>query len=385
MIANINESSSSKKFLNKELKFLYLSFFLFAIAFGINLVIFPTNLKNHGASPAMIGVASAMETLGAIITSFFLAKIVNNLGIFKSLKITAFIYSSLTLLLYFYLGYFYWLLSIFVIGCCWFVYAITRVSWLNILLDDQKRGIGIGIFSMIISLGVCLGPVIVKIFSADSFNSYLASAIFTISSMLALIPLKHHKNPIINSKRISLSDFFKKNPQCFFARFFLDFQSFSLMTFTVIYGVSLGYSFEASGLFISAYYASGFFDLIAGIVSKNFKPQKLINFGFFGCIYCFLILLVYNSSYQFIMLIYFLFGAFIAFIFVAVYKMMNEDYNKEQLVSAGATFQLIGTLGSIAGSLTTGIIFQIFGSSGFPATIILGCTIYIAYLLFYEK
>lgn len=380
MISNLKDFSFSK-----ELKFLYLSFFLFAVAFGINLVIFPTNLKSHGASPAMVGVASAMETFGAIITSFFLAKIVNSLGIFKSLKITALIYSSLTLFLYFYLSYFYWLLTIFVIGCCWFIYAITRVSWLNILLSNSKRGVGIGIFSMIISLGVGIGPVIVKVFSADSPYSYLASALFTISSMLALIPLKHHKNPIINSTRISLSDFFKKNPQCFLARFFLDFQSFSLMSFTVIYGVSLGYSFESAGLFISAYYASGFFDLIAGIVSKNIKPQKLINFGFFGCIYCFLILLIYHQSYWFIILIYFLFGAFIAFIFVAVYKMMNEDYGKDQLVSAGATFQLIGTLGSIAGSLTTGIIFQIFGTQGFPATIILGCTIYIAFLIFYDS
>ena len=238
---------------------------------------------------------------------------------------------------------------------------------------------------MIISLGVCTGPLIVKIFSANSFYSYLASALLTILSMMALMPLKNLKNPVINSQRISLGDFFKKNPQCFLARFFLDFQSFSLMTFSVIYGVSLGYTYESAGLFISAYYASGFFDLIAGIVSKKFKVQKLINFGFFGCIYCFLILLVYHNSYWFIILVYFLFGAFIAFIFVAVYKMMNEDYGKDQLVSAGATFQLIGTLGSICGSLTTGIIFQIFGPQGFPATIILGCTIYIAYLLFYEK
>ncbi|GDX35605.1 MFS transporter [Alphaproteobacteria bacterium] len=378
--------SSLKDFsFSKELKFLYLSFFLFAVAFGINLVIFPTNLRSHGVSPALIGFASAIETMGAIITSFFLAKFVNNLGIFKSLKITAIIYACLSLLLYFYLGYFYWLLTIFIIGCCWFVYVITRVSWLNILLTDEKRGIGIGIFSMIISLGVCTGPLIVKIFSATSFYSYLASGLLTILSMVSLTPLKDLKNPVINSQRISLGDFFKKNPQCFLARFFLDFQSFSLMTFSVIYGVSLGYTYESAGLFISAYYASGFFDLIAGIVSKKFKVQKLINFGFFGCIYCFLILLVYHNSYWFIILVYFLFGAFIAFIFVAVYKMMNEDYGKDQLVSAGATFQLIGTLGSICGSLTTGIIFQIFGPQGFPATIILGCTIYIAYLLFYEK
>ena len=378
--------SSLKDFsFSKELKFLYLSFFLFAVAFGINLVIFPTNLRSHGVSPALIGFASAIETMGAIITSFFLAKFVNNLGIFKSLKITAIIYACLSLLLYFYLGYFYWLLTIFIIGCCWFVYVITRVSWLNILLTDEKRGIGIGIFSMIISLGVCTGPLIVKIFSATSFYSYLASGLLTILSMVSLTPLKDLKNPVINSQRISLGDFFKKNPQCFLARFFLDFQSFSLMTFSVIYGVSLGYTYESAGLFISAYYASGFFDLIAGIVSKKFKVQKLINFGFFGCIYCFLILLVYHNSYWFIILVYFLFGAFIAFIFVAVYKMMNEDYDDNELVSANSTFQLIGTCGSLFGSLLGGFMINYFGNQGFPIAICFGCLFYLTFLVIYEK
>ena len=60
----------------KNLKFLYLSFFLFAIAFGINIVIFPSMLKHNQISPLKIGFASATETFGAIIASLILAKII---------------------------------------------------------------------------------------------------------------------------------------------------------------------------------------------------------------------------------------------------------------------------------------------------------------------
>ena len=369
----------------KELKFLYLSFFLFACAFGINLVIFPTNLKLHGAGPALVGIASACETFWAIIASFFLAKIIAKFRLMHSLKFSAIFYALATILLYFYVNFWIWLLLISVIGSCWFIFAISRLSWLNILLENQNRGIGIGIFSMIISLGVGIGPLIVKVLGANSIFSFLASALLTLSSFWFLLPLKKLPKPQINPNSISLKTFFKNNPQCFLARFFLDFQSYSLMSFSVIYGVGLGYSFESSGLFITAYYASGFVDLIVGILLKNTKPQKLINIGFVGCLISFLMLLVYHDNYWFIVFIYFMFGSFTACIFVAVYKMMNEDYGKDILISAGSTFQLIGTSGAICGSIVGGLLGEFIGIQCFPIVAIIACVIYLSYFIFYEK
>ena len=157
------------------------------------------------------------------------------------------------------------------------------------------------------------------------------------------------------------------------------------MSFSVIYGVGLGYSFESSGLFITAYYASGFVDLLVGILLKKIKPQKLINIGFIGCLNCFLMLLVYHNHYWFIIFIYFMFGSFTACIFVAVYKMMNEDYSKDMLISAGSTFQLIGTSGAICGSIVGGLVGEFIGIQCFPIVAIIACVIYLSYFIFYEK
>ena len=369
----------------KNLKFLYLSFFLFAIAFGINIVIFPSMLKHNQISPLKIGFASATETFGAIIASLILAKIITRIGFYRSLKYSSIVYGVITSILFFYVKYWLWLLFIFIIGCCWFIYSISRVSWLNILLDNNKRGIGIGLFSMIISIGVAIGPLFVKFLGVHNFLTFFLSSILTFLSFIFLA--KHAKKNFIqiSSKKISLINFFKNNPQCFLARFFLDYQSYSLITFTVIYGVSLGFSYEDSGIFLSSFYASGVVDLIAGFLLKKIKPKNMINFCFFGCIYSFLILTIFNHSYLTIIFIYFLFGGFIAGIFVAVYKMMNEDYQRSELISASSTFQLIGTLGSIFGSVTTGIAFQYFGSLGFLGSMIFGSCLYLAFLLYFKK
>ncbi|MBU6139942.1 MAG: MFS transporter [Proteobacteria bacterium] len=370
---------------SRELNLLFLSIFLFATAIGIDLVTFPTVLTLNHVDPAHIGLASTCEIIGGIFASFFLSRFVGKLGMMRALGFSAFGYSAAILLIYFYQGFWLWILFAIFMGCCWFIYVIVRQSWLNILLTDEQRGIATGIFSMIVSAGLAIGPVIVNFTGASSYLSFIISAILVLSSYNCILLLRKSPQPKIESKRIALKDFFKKNPNCFMARFFLDFQTYILLIFTVVFGVHLGFSYEAAGLLITAYMASGFFDIWVGFLLKKVSPYNLINIGFLACIYSFIIILLYAKSYLLLVALYFVFGMSIACIYVSVFKIANEDYEKEKLVAANATFQLIGSIGSLCGTLTGGILINIFGSQGFPIAIILSCVFYLTFLVINEK
>ena len=47
---------------------------------------------------------------------------------------------------------------------------------------------------------------------------------------------------------------------------------------------------------------------------KKINPYKLINIGFLGCLASFLIVIFYHKSYSLLLIIYFCFGIFIAFV-----------------------------------------------------------------------
>jgi len=339
-------------------KFLYLSFFCFASAIGINLVTFPTLLKKNHIDPSQIGLAFGMEIVGVALMSFFLSRFVGKIGIFKAIKYASILYSVIILLSFFYYNYFWWLLLVFILGCCWLIMAITRISWLNNLVTTEDRGVALGIFSALISLGVAFGPVLVKIFGAESYFSFLCSALLVLGAFLAIIPLRLHINFSINNQRISLKEFYQKNPNNFWSRFFLDFSTYVIVSLSVVFGTSIGLSPESSGLFITAYMASGFFDIIVGFILKKVSAKKLINIGFLGCLYCFLLVSLYQKSYGLLILLFFIFGLFIACIYVSVFKMMNDDYKPEELVSANATFQLVGTCGALFGTVIGGLMIK---------------------------
>lgn len=370
---------------SKEIKLLFLSILLFATALGINLVTFPTLLSANGINSFQIGIASTFEIFGGIAASFLLSKIVVKFGIQKSLRISALSYGAAISLMYFYQGFLLWLIFIFFMGFCWFLYVITRQSWFNILLSDEQRGVATGIFSMAISAGIALGPVIVRLTGAQSYISFIASAILVLSSYLCISQIKNADSIDLSAKRIALIAFFKNNPRCFMARFFLDFQTYMLLVFSVIYGVKIGLSYEAAGLLITAFMVSGFFDIWVGFALKKINPYKMINIGFLTCIYAFIVIILYNESYKILLALYFIFGLGIACIYVSTFKLTNEDYGKEKLVAANSTFQIIGSLGSLCGGLMGGLFLNIFNAEGLPIAMILVSVFYLTFLVFYEK
>jgi MFS family permease len=369
----------------REVNFLFCSIFLFATAYGINIVAFPTILTKKGFDALHVGIYFTCDVAGGVAMSFFLSKFIARFGIVKALRIVAITYSIAITTIYFCYNFFFWISIAVVMGACWFSYVITRQAWLNILVKNEERGIILGIYSMVISAGLATGPLITSLFGADNYLSFLTSALLVIISLILMKPLQQKPCPIIQSERIALKDFFKKNPRCFLGRFFLDFQTYLLLTFTVIFGTKLNLSYEAAGLLITAYMASGFFDVAVGFLLKKLDPYKLINLGFIGCLSCFIMVILLAHSYLALLIIYFIFGFFIACIYVSNFTIANDDYSKEKLVAANSTFQLVGACGSICGSLSGGYLTEVFGTHGFPITMILSCVLYLTFFVIYDK
>ncbi len=369
---------------SQQITLIFLSILLFAIALGINAVSFPALLDQHHVDATHIGIAFTLDCLGGVVMSLFLSRIVAKMKTLRAMKVAATSYAAIILIIYFYQNFAWWAILAFVMGNLWFMYVITRQAVLNILLTSKQRSIGVGIFSMMISSGIALGPVIVKFSGAQSYFTFVISALFTLASFVCLLPLKQLAQPKINSQRISLIEFFKTNPRVFLGRFFLELNSYALMSFSVIFGTKINLTYEAAGLLISAYMASSFFDLIVGFLLKKYSPYHLINFGFLGGLICF-IAVIFSRNFYALLTIYFCYGICAAFVYVSAMKVCNESFASEKLVAANATFQLIGSLGSLFGSLIGGILINIFSEVGFPITIILSSILYLSFLVIYEK
>ena len=370
---------------SKEVFFILLSIFLFTSAIGIDLVTFPTLFTKNQFNPVQIGIIGAYEILGGILMSFFLTKIILRFGFFKSLSASIFLFAAIILITYFCHNFYLWLALSFGIGLNWFIAVIPRQSWLNTIIDNQNRSIITGIYSATVSAGIAFGPIIVKISGANSYSSFLIAALLMVLSFNVLLLINRHEINNIQLEKISLLEFLKNNPRAVLARFFLDAQCYSLLIFSVVFGKKIGFTSENSGLLITAFMMSGFFDIFVGFIMKKYSGYKLINIGFLGCLIIFSTLCLYHQSYIFLLTAYFLFGFPVACIYVAVIAITNSDYPNQKLIAANSSLQAVGSIGSLFGGLVSGVLIYEFDAVGFPIAISLFCLTYLVFLVIYEK
>lgn len=380
----------TKKTIPKSLFLLLFSVFLFSTAIGIDIVTFPALLLKNGANPFQIGLSSNAEVLASILTSLFLTKLVEKLGFFKSFTTATLSYCIAILIIFFCKNFYLWLAIVFLMGSCWFIATILRQSWINIIINDNQRGVIAGVYSMMISAGLAFGPVIVKILGAENYFSFLCSSALVLVSLIAINLAKPDSfNLKTGSEKISLKKFFKDNPLCFLGRFFIDAATYCLIIFTVVFAKRIGLSAEKGGLLLSAFMTSGFFDVLVGFLLKKYTPNRLINIGFLGSLGCFsiitLCLTLSLNSFEILLGLYFIFGMFVACAFVSVIALTNQTYQKESLIAANAALQAAGSSGSLVGVFIGGIFIQIFGATGFPISVILICLCYLTFFFIHEK
>jgi MFS family permease len=372
-------------FVTKPLVRLFASMFLFATAVGMNFVTFPAILLKHGVDPFKIGLTSAFEIVGGITMSFILAKVLRKIPARQLLPIVAITYSVIVALIFFCKNYYLWLFLVLLIGMCWVAYVVMRQAWMNILLTNQNRGVATGLYSMIISIGLGFGPLLVKFLGAENYYSFIASALFIIVSLLVLERSSSLDEVKIEEGQNNFLFFFKSNPRCYLARFFFDLQNYCLLTFGVVFGKKVGLSAENSGLLITAFMASFFADFLVGLALKKYDAYKIINIGFIGYLIFICVIGLCFRSYKILLLAYFMLGIFAACIYIATIVIANGFYKKDQLVSANAALQSVGSSGSFFGGLIGGIAIQVFSAHGYMITIILSCVLYLIFLVIYEK
>lgn len=368
-----------------SLFYLMLSMLLSAATVGINVVTFPSILIENGVRESLIGFVATFDMICGIISALFIARLTAKLGATFSTIIIAVIQAITVSTIFFYQNYFLWLILSGIGACCWFAMFIIKQAWVNNIISDKNRSLVLAFGTTIFCLGFILGSLIVKHFGALNYHSFLTSSFLILFSGLILLIAKNTEPKNIDSDHIGFIRFFKKVPNESTARFFLDFQSGIIICLGIIFGKKIGLSSENSGLLLAAFTLSGIFDLYAGFLVRKFDRKKLIVYGFIFCFLSMLPAIFFHHNYLVLLASFFFIGVAFALIIVATLTNINESFVKTELVAANATYQAIGTLGSMFGCLIGGILIDFFGFYGFFIGIFSAIILYLSYYIILNK
>lgn len=368
-----------------SLFYVILSFLIASVSVGINVVVMPAILIDNNINSFLIGLTVTSETIFGFFAAIMISRIILKFGAMRSVAFMTISYTIVTYYIFYYQNYLVWLILQSLVGIFWVFLYVVRQAWINSLVSDKNRSIIIALITTIFCLGFVVGSLLVKVFGALSHICLIISSILIFVSGMMLILIRDTFPQSFDSGHVKFKEMMKKLPDESLARFLLDFQAGCLIFLGVVFGMKAGFSAENSGLLIAAFMASGVFDLYAGLLAKYYDRTKLIIYAFWGCLISVAISIFFYQDFYILLACFFCFGMSCALIMVATLTNLNSSFSKSQLVAANATFQAIGSLGTVIGCLVGGIMIQLFDLYGFFITILLSVSTYIIYFIFFGK
>ena len=350
--------------MKKNLLLLSTVAFSYYIVVGLALSVFSIVLKENNINDFLIGFSDSVRRFSGIIFMLFVPFLVNKFGLYKISMLSILLYTITLLLMPFFVNYYLWIFYVILFGAGMMAFMAFIDSVLNVMVNNENRSKINGLINVIVLLGIAISPIILKFTSAKSYFIFGLCGILNIINLISYSKLKTQYKNISFIKNLQLVKFVKELPYVFLSKIFLEFLGATLFVFTVIYANSKGYSYENAGLLLSLYCISGLiFSYATGYLYNKVKDkEKLLIKGTLITIgLIFMIPVAINNPY-FLFIVYFLLGISTGFIHLGCLIILNENYKKEELVSANSTLAIVGSISMIFAGIVSGFFMEKFDS-----------------------
>lgn len=342
------------------------------VGFGLTLSIplLAIELNDRGISSTWIGVNTAFGGIATIVTAPFLPTLVRKLGA-GPLLMAAILSAALSLLAFKVTDSFLlWFPLRFIFGAALCVLFVVSEFWINAAAPPNKRGLVIGIYATVLSIGFAGGPAILSLVGTHEWAPYLCGAGFF---LLAAIPVmigaadapaieKDSSRGVLSLLRIA--------PAATLAAFVFGAYETGLVNFLPLYGLRRGLlEGEAAVLLTVAELGNVFLQLPLGLLSDRFDRRKLLLIcATVGLCGSFLLPYLAIDSWAMWVTVFLITGV-VSGMYTVGLALLGARFDGAALATANAAFVMLYSLGLILGPTLVGVGMQAVDPHGFAWTL----------------
>lgn len=349
----------------KDFTLITLANLLMAIAFYFMVPVLPVFLSdNFSATEGQIGLVLSFYTIAALLIRPFAGYALDVIGRYSIYVGSLLIFSTI------FFGYI-WATSILLVLLLRFMHGLTWGSMSTAgstiavdLVPQKRRGEGIGIFGLSMTIAMAIGPLIAIAITGDSSYTrlFLSAAGF---SFLGLVLALFVRVPKINTlkKSFKISSLIEKKAlPVSINMFFVTIPYGGIISFIALYGRSIGV--ENSGLFfLLIAIGIAISRILSGKSFDRVGPKKICILGLTLLIGG-LLLLALNKSFFGYHVSALIVGFGFGIIMATFQAIANHKVKAENRGAANSTYLTFFDLGIGCGMLLVGYLIQLMDYSG---------------------
>lgn len=351
------------------------------IAIGLGLPLLTVLLEKRGIPASLTGLNTAMAGVAAMIAAPITTKVAHSLGV-ASTMLWAVLIAAVSALGFYYIENFWaWFpLRIVFHGAITALFILSEF-WINVAAPSRKRGLVLGIYATVLSIGFALGNVIFSLVGSVGFFPFGVGAAII---LVAAIPIfwARHESPQLDEKPMGhFLRYLLLVPTASFAVFVFGAVEAGGMALFPIFASKEGFTEAQSGFLLSVMAIGNVvFQIPVGMLSDHIRDRRklLTTIGTVGLAGSLLLPFV-TQDWRVFSVLLLIFGGAIAGLYTVGLSHLGSRFRGAELAAANAAFIFSYAVGTVVGPQAIGIGMDLVGSHGY-AWVITG--LFSAFVLF---
>ena len=340
-------------------------------------------MEREGISSSLIGANTAIAGLAAIVSVPFVTVLSRKIGVVNTVLLNIVLSSLCLIAFYFTTPIPDWFLVRFLFSCNLSMMFVLSEFWINHAASERNRGLILGIYGTVLSLGFAAGPAIISIVGIEGFLPFgIGAAIILVASVPPLLARKGQPVMSKTEKTPSIVPYIFMVPLATASGFAFGAVEQAELALLPVFATKAGYSeLTASFLLTVMLLGNVVFQIPLGIWSDKVEDRRSILLfcalvGISGA----LLLPVYASNLMALYGIVFLWGGVIGGLYTVGLAHLGSRLTGTDLAQANAAFVLCYASGMMIGPQFVGISMDLLGTDGFGWSLAL---IFSGYLVLY--
>ncbi|MEF2072410.1 MFS transporter [Consotaella aegiceratis] len=334
---------------------------------GLGLPLLSVILERRGIPATLIGANTAVAGIASLIAAPLVTSIARRLGVRMSMLIAIVLSSLSGLGFYFFVPFWTWFPLRLVFHFSITALFVLSEFWINAAAPPGRRGLVLGIYASVLSLGFALGPWLFSQLGADGILPFAVGSGIIVASAIPLL-LAWNRQPVIS----------ERTGGAFWRHLFavptatgavLIFGAVEAGGFALfpIFGVRVGFSeAEAAQLLSAVGLGNVLMQIPIGLISDRVKDRRsllaLCAFVGLGGTLCLPLLI---ENWWVMACVLFVWGGVVAGLYTVGLTHLGSRLSGGELAAANASFIFCYSLGMLLGPQAIGASMDAFGPSGF--------------------
>lgn len=339
------------------------------VAIGGMVPLIALTLEHRGVDPVLIGINSAMTSLGVLAAAPLVPTVIRRLGAAEGIAAGLMLTTAAVLALAWTENFALWLVLRFLLGAGVAVQWVVSETWMQAIVSERRRGLVMSIYVTAIAAGFATGPVLLTTVGTEGVLPFAVFAGMIAATALPMLPIRRWVPELSLGQRGSARRLLREAPTVATAVIAVGLVDSAFFTFIPLYGLRIGLSHDTAVTLLTAVLAGNvLLQLPLGWLADRVPRRALLlGLGLACCVGPAAAAWALGTGSAATYPVLFLWGGTAFGLYTVALTMLGERYRGGELAAANAGFVMVFELANLAGPPIAGWAMNAWSPNGLMA------------------